>query len=102
MMQLVAQSRTLRLQLPLKDGRLFEASSEPSHRVLEDDRFMNLLFDHGADVNLAIEPYEDEDDDEDEDTILQHDCHHKRCRVAIIKGIHVRTSVEENNTKVIV
>ncbi|KAJ6168864.1 hypothetical protein N7497_001707 [Penicillium chrysogenum] len=36
--------------------------------VLEDDRFMNLLFDHGADVNLAIEPYEDEDDDEDEDT----------------------------------
>ncbi|OQE40983.1 hypothetical protein PENCOP_c005G00758 [Penicillium coprophilum] len=34
--------------------------------VLEHEKFMNLLFDHGADVNLAIQPLENEDEDEDD------------------------------------
>ncbi|KAJ5433682.1 hypothetical protein N7491_004277 [Penicillium cf. griseofulvum] len=35
--------------------------------VLEDDTFMNLIFDHGADINSAIEPRENQDEDKDKD-----------------------------------
>ncbi|KAJ5283126.1 hypothetical protein N7505_001106 [Penicillium chrysogenum] len=73
--------------------------------VLEDDRFMNLLFDHGADVNLAIEPYEDEDDDEDEDTrgdfITALQCaveegSDERVQNLLQRGAHLSVAIEDS------